>query len=549
MNYFLWFVKLRFSFLKNSLFKDSNTIKKTLSIALVMVVGQIALTRILYKTVFSNIFIMDEMVNGLLIVFFFVAVTWIYLISFAQSINAFIQNFYKSPDMNYLITIPIPFNHVFLFRFLEHNFNSTKGMLFLFFPFLSALGLWANAPFTYFLLIIPYYFLISIIPSVLGVIISMISLRFVPAKVFNTIIPVFTFAINVSFALMFTRAQSISTTYIIRIIEFFEKPWVSNMIPPISGIKLFYSSIVTEWSLLTFLLLLLITFVLVVFAFIISKKWYFEGWMRNQHVIEEVAKKKKVRSNRGSSFKSKSIIVWIETEWKMAIRNHEMLMGSIFMFLFFIFAVFTLTYSNLFSENPIIGVSMLIMIASITNIMAISILFIPAEIKNDKNLWKKRYWLLKIMPVNERKIFNIQCNMFFIPAFIISFLGIIVYSLVSGLSIGIMILSTISLFLVLYSSSAVYVCGELVSLTDFFEQYAFFGNLATFLIPLIYGVFSSGIVTLYLAKDFLSQVAFLSSINGLLSLPITIVISVFTVIFTFVVSKLVFEKVWRELQI
>ncbi len=548
MSYLLWFSKLRYTCLKNSMFKDSKTTKRTLSIALAIIIGQIVLTRILYRTIFNQLSIADEMVNPIVIVFLFVVVIWIYLISLVQSMNTFIQNFYKSPDMSYLISVPIPFNYVFLSKFFDHIIKSTKSMMFLFFPFLTALGLWVNASLGYYLMIIPLYLFISIIPSIIGVMFSMIGLRFVSAKIFNTIIPMLIFGINVSFAILFTRAQNISTTFIVKLIEFFESPLISDLIPPIAGVKILYSSIVNEWSFSTSFLLFTATSLLVVVAFAISKKLFFEGWSKNQ-LVESKTNSKKVMLKKGYNVNKKPTFVWIETEWKMAIRNYEMLMGSIFMLLFYVFAVFTLIYGNLFFDNPIIGVSMLIFIASLTNIMAVSIVFIPAEIKKDKNLWKNRYWLLKIMPIHEGNMFNIQLNMFFIPGFIISSLGIIAYSLMSGLNIHMILFSIVSMFFILYGSSAIYVCSELVSLTEFFEKYAFLGNLATFIVPLLYGIFSSGIATLFLAKDLLSDITVLSNINALLSLPIVILVSFITVTSTYVISKNVFISVWRELEI
>ncbi len=549
MKYFIWFAKLQFSIFKNSYFKDVNTMKKTLSLMVLLIVGQVALTRILYTTMFSTISFSNEIVSGLLFVFFLIAVIWVYLITFAQSVNLFIQKFYKSPDMSYLITIPIPFNYVFMFKFIQHFVSSSKSMLFLIFPFLAALGLWANASLGYYFAIIPIYLIVSIIPSVLGVITALISLKFIPIKIFNSIIPLLTFVINVSFAVLFTRAQDIFATYFYKVVEFFETPWLSDLLAPVAGVKLFYSSIVNQWSWSTVLMLLLSTFVFVQITFILSRKLYFEGWLKNQILDSKNNITKKIKSNSTHSFNGNPIVVWIKTEWKMAIRNKEMLMGSLFMFLFFIFAIFSLIYSEIFLQTPIVGLSLLIMIASMTNVMAISILFIPAEVKNDKSLWRKRYWLLKIMPLDEHRMFTIQCSMFFIPGFIISLVGISVYSAMSGVSIQQLLLTTVLMCIILYGSSAIYVCGELVSLTKFFEKYAFFGNLATFILPILYGVFSSGVFTLYLAKDIFSQITIFPNLFSLLNLPFVILVSLLTIVLTYIISRHVFIKVWRELEI
>lgn len=549
MNYIKWYLQLRFLVLKNSLWKDTKAIMRTLSITTAIIIGQIVLINILYRNIFNHIVTSDELINGMLIVFFFVAIIWIYLISFVQSISTFMKNFYKSPDMNYLISIPIPLNYVFLFKLLEHVMSSAKAMLFLFFPFLAALGMWVNAPLIYYMAIIPLYIMISIIPCAIGVMVTMMGLRFVPVKVFNIITPIFTFAINVSFAVLFTRVQDISTTYIIKLIEFLEKPWMSDIFPVTAGIRLFYSAVIGEWSFYAALFLLITSLLFIAIAFILSKKLFFEGWAKNQIVESQGSKRTVVESEKCKDSSSNEIIEWIKTEWKMAIRNHEMLMSSAFMLLFYLFALFTFIYGGLFSNEPLLGVSLLITIASLFNIIAVSILFIPADITKDKNIWKKRYWLLKVMPLEGKSVFNIQCNMYFIPGYIISVVGVLAYSVVNGLSIQLILLSIMSIFFILYGSSAIYTSVELLALTDFFENNAFLGNLMTILFPVLYGIFSAGIIALFLAKNFVSEIVILSDISGILNLPIVIILSVTTVVATYLLSRTVFIRVWKHLEI
>lgn len=549
MSYIKWFIKLRFLILKNSLWKDTKAIARTLSITGAIIMGQILLTQILYRNIFGNIIISDELFNGMLIVFFFVAIIWIYLVSFVQSISTFIRNFYKSPDMNYLISIPVPLNYVFLFKFFEHMFSSIRSMLFLFFPFLAALGIWVNAPLIYYISIIPLYFIVSIIPCAIGVMVAMIGLRLVPIKVFNIVTSIFTFVINVSFAVLFSRAQDISTTYIIKFIEMLEKPLVSDIIPVTASIRLFYSMVIGERPTYAALFLLIVSILFITIAFIMSKKMFFEGWAKNQLVETHDSKKKVIESDNCKESKSNEIIEWIKTEWKMAIRNNEMIMGSAFMFFFYLFAIFAFLYGDLFSNNPLLGVSLLTTIASIFNIIAVSMLFIPIDIAKDKSFWKKRYWLLKVMPLEGEKVFNIQCNMFFIPAYIISVVGIVAYSAVNSIGIYSILLSILGMFFILYGSSAIFISGELLSLTDFFENNTFLGNLITLILPLLYGILSAGSIALFLAKDIVSEIIILSDISAILNLPIVTILSVTTVVATYLLSKTVFIRVWKQLEI
>lgn len=549
MNYILWFLKLRFLILKNSIWKDAKAIVRTLSIAGVIVIIQIFLINLLSKNVFSNILLSDEQAKGMLIIFFFVAVIWIYLISFVQSINSFVRNFFKSPDVNYLISIPIPSNFVFLFKLFDHIISTIKSMLLMFFPFLAAIGMSVNAPWVYFVSVIPLYIILSIIPCTIGVMVAMAGVRIISVKMFGTITSIFAFATNITFAILFSRVQDISVAYFIRFIEFLQKPLLADIIPVTAGVRLFLAAAFGERITYALLFLLIISVLFIVTAFLISKKLFFEGWLKNQYIAPIVKKKKAALSKDGKYSNSNGINAWIKTEWKMAIRNQEMLMGCVFMLLFFIIAVFLFIYSGYFSAKPLLGLFILITVASIFNIVAVSIPFMPIDVTTDKSLWKNRYWLLKVMPIEGKKVFNIQCVMFFVPGFIISLTGILSYSIINGVNLPLILVAALSLFAILFGSSAIHTSIELLSLTNFFEKNVFLGNIMTIILPVVYGVLSAGTIALFLAKEFVGEIMILSNVSRFLNLPIVVLVSVATVSVTYFVSKIIYIKSWKRLEI
>ncbi|TYQ17945.1 UNVERIFIED_CONTAM: putative ABC exporter [Acetivibrio alkalicellulosi] len=547
MNYILWFLKLRFLILKNSLFKDTKAIIRTMSIAIVIIIAQILLTNVLYKNIFSSI--SDEQALAMLIVFFFIAVMWIYLSAFVQSISSFVRNFFKSPDMNYLISIPIPSDYVFLFKFLDHIINIMKSMIFIFFPFLAAIGIWVNASIFYFVAIIPIYIIVSIIPCTIGVVVAMAGVRIISAKKFSIITSTFLFATNIIFAILFSRVQDVSMEYYARLFEFLQKPFMSDLIPLTASIRIFYAAAFGDRTTYALLFLLIISALFMAAAFIISKKLFFEGWAKNQNTHTEVNKKRAVLSKNYKDSKNSEVYEWIKTEWKMAIRNQEMLIGSIFMLLIYVFAVFVFIYKGYFLNEPLLGIFILITIASIFNIIAVSIPFVPVDITKDNKLWKNRYWLLKVMPIEGSKVFNIQCNMFFVLAYLISLAGILSYSIISGLGLPLILLSALALLVILYGSSAIYTSVELLSLSDFFDKNGFIGNLITIIFPALYGVLSAGTIAMFLAKEFVDEIIIISNVSKLLNLPIAVIVSVTTVSITYFIARKIYIRVWDGLEI
>ncbi len=69
------------------------------------------------------------------------------------------------------MSVPIPLNYVFLFNYFKHVLGSNKAMFFLVFPFLTAIGLYIEAPILYYVLIALLNFFVAIVPSGLGVLV------------------------------------------------------------------------------------------------------------------------------------------------------------------------------------------------------------------------------------------------------------------------------------------------------------------------------------------------------------------------------------------
>ncbi|RQD75186.1 MAG: hypothetical protein D5R97_06620 [Candidatus Syntrophonatronum acetioxidans] len=547
MHFILWFLKLRFTIHRNSFWRDTKVSLRTLTIAAVVIGVQALLTFVFYRFIFRDTLLDTDLLAGMLLVFFTIAVIWIYLLSFVQSINNFVRNFLQSPEINYLVSIPVPSSHIFLAKFFDHISSNAMSSLFLFYPFLAAIGVWANAPWFYYLAIIPLYILVSIIPSAIGFMVAMVGVRIVPAKTFTAITTFFSFVISISFAIQFSRVQEAAVEQAARFLQFLGEP-LSAVIPVTGGIRLFYFLVFGEGAGNSLLLLLLFSALFIFAAFSLSSKLYFEGWVK--HKSQESAPTIKAKPAVVSDDKvGNEIFQWIILEWKMAIRNKEMFYASLFMLFFFIFSTFVFIYTGFWSEEPLLVLYTLITVAAIFNIMAVSLPFIPSDIKTDKSLWKKRYWLLKVFPIEGAKIFNIQCLMYFIPGYIISLMGIVLFAVINGLSLPIILLAALSLLLILYGSAAVYTSTEMLSITSYFENNEFIGNVMTLVLPLLYGLISAGFIALYLAEELVAQIVILSSFSKFLSLPTVLFISAAAVLVAFFLSRTIYVKVWEQLEI
>lgn len=89
----------------------------------------------------------------------------------------------------------------------------------------------------------------------------------------------------------------------------------------------------------------------------------------------------------------------------------------------------------------------------------------------------------------------------------------------------------------------------MLALNDFLSKNRVLETLMTFGFPIIYGFLSAGVITVFLAKDYVGEIAFLSDISNFLNYPIAIIISVITIATTIFLSKIIYIKTWNQLEI
>ncbi|MDQ2085230.1 hypothetical protein RBH29_02115 [Herbivorax sp. ANBcel31] len=545
MNYILWFLKLRFLILKNILWRDKKTIARTIFIGILIVISQVFLINMVNRLFIKDIFVGDENVRiAVATTFFAIGVGWIYLLCFFDSANNLIRNFYRSPDLNYLITIPVPINYVFMSKFIEYIVKNTWGKLFLVFPVLFAMGQSLSAPWYFYFLIIPFYILISIVPSAAGVIIGMLGVRLLSSKIYSSIIVVFSFVVNMGFFILLGRIESIIDLHMESVLEFFQRPFVMDLFSFTAGIRIFLFAVLGSIGelMLSLSLLILVTGLITVLIFIFAQRFFYTGWSKSQHTEAKIYKNKWEKSY---DTKKNYLWNWIKGEWKMAFRNKELLPGCAMFLGGYLIMLIVLIARDIFS-NPLFNIYLLMAIASFINVIAVSIPFIPIELATDKNLVKNRYWLLKVMPLKASDVFNIQCTMILVPVYIISFTGIMVYSILNGVGILSIILAGIALALLLCGSVALTYAIDIFVLDKFYDKNKIIGNIIAMVLPITYSILSVGPIILFLIEDFPVSVSF---IQKFLNLPIVIIIFVFVTIFSSIVSRKVFVHSWSNMEI
>jgi ABC-2 type transport system permease protein len=118
----------------------------------------------------------DQLISAIFSAFF---AALLLLVVFSAAIILY-GALFRSPETEYLLTLPLRTEMVFLHKFQETLIYSSWGFLLLGSPLLLAYGIVSEAPWYYYLLLPPYLLAFVYIPVALGAIACLLVIRFLP---------------------------------------------------------------------------------------------------------------------------------------------------------------------------------------------------------------------------------------------------------------------------------------------------------------------------------------------------------------------------------
>ena len=192
---------------------------------------------------------------------------------------------YLSDDLPFLIASPIKISPVFGIKFSETLINSSYMILIFSMPIFFAFGRVFSAKISYYLLLSPIIFLFILPPAGLGVSITMLLLRFFPAKRTYRILSAvgLTFAIVIVVLLRLLKPERllnpIDSDDFVRLLNSFSLPSFKYLPSTWATKALLAASKMDYFSFLKYLApLAALAIGCVGLAFILAKKLYFSGW-------------------------------------------------------------------------------------------------------------------------------------------------------------------------------------------------------------------------------------------------------------------------------
>ncbi|MBT9148888.1 MAG: hypothetical protein DDT28_00305 [Dehalococcoidia bacterium] len=442
---------------------------------------------------------------GLVVIFIFFA-------ALTQSMANLIPRFYRSPDLNYLLALPIPANRVLAIKFLAAQLQSSLGVLFLSFAVLIATGWSIGAPWYYYAALLPVFWVFTLIPAGIGLLIGMVLLRLMTAKTFSRLAGVLSFGtIIVWFALAGIPMEQL-IPLLARAMELFGRlPHILvDLIPLVSAGSLLNAFAVAEpvQGIRPLLMLLMVTGVAMILIFWLARHLFLQGWLVTQSAPAAPIRKARAAAARREAKVHPPWIAAVLTEWRRALRNEEMRLTFFGMLAGYVAAVVFLIDGRLLDwlgGSPAAGLVVLVLYAAVLLPMGVVILFLPAaqlaqagSSKAMDQLLRRSMWLTKALPLTTTEVVLIAVVKIMVVPFLLGAVGILIYALVAEVALVHALLAVIGLLLLLLGSSVGSTGQEFWGYARAGKINPLIANLLDTLVPIAYFIAAAGPLTLYL---------------------------------------------------
>jgi hypothetical protein len=375
------------------------------------------------------------------ILFSFVMLT-IFSMAQGESLANLIPRFYRSPDLNYLLALPIPPNLVLAIKFLAAQLQSIRGMSFLALMLLVAVGWALGAPWYYYLLLFPVFLLYTLVPAGLGLLLGMALLRLMSAKMFVRLAGILSLVVTMgSFAMLgIIGAEEVALSLTTHIVEFFA--WLgtlwAELITPVSA-TVFFNAIAAGEVIKAgrpLFMLILVTGVTMGGIFWLARHLFYQGWLITHSAPSGAVRVPKRRAaGRARTSAHSPWYALVVREWRFALRNGEMRMFFFGMVLTFAGLIIMLAKDIIPGVTSAAAMAILAIAAAFLFFFSIIPLFLPPEIfqsKSAASMWKNRLWLVKALPLNAWEVVFAEIFKTVVPAFLLGAAGMLVYAVISG---------------------------------------------------------------------------------------------------------------------
>ena len=424
---------------------------------------------------------------------------------------------YLSKDLELLLSFPISYRTVFVYKFIEILISNSYLFIIIIFPFLIAYGISSTMPLAYYPIMIIVFLSVLSIPTSIGVLIGMLVVRYVnPARskeMLGVIGGFFAIAFFVAFQILPRffegKSEELKSMGVESIKQYilatFDKPFL-KIIPTTLGSNTLFSFHNGSYGsfALNFILIIFISVFLVFLCIILSQKLYYSGWSSSSQVISRRRIRKEgpgdeiiTGDKRFAAPVFSRVNYLLIKDFKVLLRTPARLMQVFIPFLVYIFLFFFVLRDNSGAEiNFFIGRDTLFFLFFPLFTICIVNMNVSGNNIGGEGL---NFWIIKVSPILTRKVLQIKIIFSSIVSILCGIVGIIILYFV--LKPGPLYLVLGLLLLILFS------WGESIigtSIGTFFPEFrpvqssksniTFLGGLLTFIFFIVYLLIFASIV-------------------------------------------------------
>ncbi|WP_353894163.1 hypothetical protein PRVXH_000942 [Proteinivorax hydrogeniformans] len=461
---------------------------------------------------------------------------------FASLINL-VSNFYKSPDINYLVSTPLPSGLVLMYKLINHTFKSIGKEAVFFFPLYIAIAISINATALFYIILPITYIIVAAIASSLGIIFGMIFLRKFSIRIYRYLVNIGNFIVIAAVWLLALNFITIPEP-LGKIAEFIlTRENIALIIPFISGAELLSNTALgLELTALKPLAYLLgVAAVLIVLTYYTAKHNFYAGWMNSTHVAEKKTTPMQKKHKKTATKNSHPILSLTKYEFIRASKNYDIMAGALLFYALYIGMMFYLNTSDMeFKLAAAIAMAAGMFFIS----TGTAVPFVSSEITKNPQTAKFQYSTMKFLPLKSKDILSARILMIFIPTLVVLTIGLTTLAISLDQTLTVILIANLLQLFILIGYVTLSQAYEVMYYQRFFENQKFIGGLISLLAPIVYQLLTIGLFILYQLKPLFPNLW----LNPILNIPTLVAIATLTILCQLTYTYNLGKKAWDKME-
>jgi ABC-2 type transport system permease protein len=424
---------------------------------------------------------------------------------------------YLSRDLELLLSLPIKYRTVFIYKFIEILISNSFLFIMLVLPFLIAYGISSAIPLVYYPVSFLIFLAIMSLPTSIGVLIGMLGARYVNPARAKELFGLAGGLIAIAFFIFFqvlpraieSRIPELKSMEIGAIkkliVAIFDKPFL-KILPTTQGSNALSSFHIGDYGSfgLSFVLILLISAALVFVCIILSQRLYYSGWSSSNRVVlrkRNSGEEAGSRAAAGSRISKIPIFAGVNylliKDLKILFRTPIRLMQIFIPFIIYIFIFWTMLNDG-GDRNLNIAIELDTMLFLFFPLLTIGIVNMNVSGSNIGGE-ELNYWILMVSPLTTKKLLQIKIVYSSVISIACGMVGIIALSIMMRPSPVYILLGLLLLVLFSWGESVIgtsigAIFPEFKPIQSSKSNITFLGGLLIFLSFIIYLLIFAGIV-------------------------------------------------------